>query len=57
MVHPSSCIAGDGEKLFFSKVAPFLLKFFLKKRSDLAELADPEARSSLDIFRREGFDF
>jgi hypothetical protein len=30
---------------------------FLKKRSDLADLADPEAKSSLDIFRREGFDF
>lgn len=57
MVHPSSCVAGDGEKLLFSKDAPFLLNFFFKKRPDLADLADPEAKSSLDIFRREGFDF
>ena len=43
---------------FFSKVALVLLIFFIKKdRSDLADLADPEAKSSLDIFREEGFDF
>ncbi|KAF9478825.1 TPR-like protein [Pholiota conissans] len=27
------------------------------KRNDLADLAKPEAKSNLDIFRREGFDF
>ncbi|KJA27897.1 hypothetical protein HYPSUDRAFT_130657 [Hypholoma sublateritium FD-334 SS-4] len=27
------------------------------KRNDLAELAKPEAKSNLEIFRREGFDF
>ena len=42
---------------FFSGIALCLLKFSLKKRFDLAELAKPEAKSSLDIFRREGFDF
>lgn len=36
----------------------FLLIFLYKKdRSDLADLANPEAKSSLDIFRKEGFDF
>ncbi|KAF8904432.1 peroxisome targeting signal receptor [Gymnopilus junonius] len=27
------------------------------KRSDLADLAKPESKSNLDVFRREGFDF
>jgi peroxin-5 len=43
----------------------FLLAFFSQirinihpqNRSDLADLAKPEAKSSLDAFRGEGFDF
>ena len=35
----------------------FFFSYIKKNRSDLADLADPEAKSSLDIFRREGFDF
>jgi len=57
VVHASSCIVFDGEKLALSKIAPFLLRYFLKQRPDLAELANPEAKSNLDIFRKEGFDF
>ena len=57
MVHASSCIAFDGETFVFPTIALFSLKYFLKNRSDLAELANPEAKSGLDIFRREGFDF
>ena len=56
MVHAPSCIACDGEKLFLKNRA-FLLKYSPKNRLDLAELATPEAKTDLDTFRREGFDF
>ena len=42
---------------FFKGCTNFYSIFYKKNRSDLAHLADPEAKSSLDIFRREGFDF
>jgi len=46
--------SGDtSEQLWFTLHRAFLSM----KRSDLADLAKPEAKSSLDIFRREGFDF
>jgi len=47
-------ISGDSSNQLWFTLRRALLSM---KRSDLAELANPEARSSLDIFRREGFDF
>ncbi|KAJ2930263.1 hypothetical protein H1R20_g6840, partial [Candolleomyces eurysporus] len=48
----SSASGDTSDQLWFT-----LRRALLSMRNDLADLAKPEAKTSLDVFRREGFEF